>query len=197
MKVGPRSGVSAPAPEVPVAKTEAPATSGPVAAPVGWKPTNVARAAEVSAAKAAPSPAETVRAFYDAFEKHDAAAMGALYANDVKFQDAIFQFDDKQGVTKMWTNLFKTDPNAKLKFTVDSSSGDTVKGHWVADYHVLGRPVHNEVSTQLKVKDGKIVEHHDDFSWKKWAPQAFPAGKLFTLPGLDSLAKAVVRSVLG
>lgn len=123
--------------------------------------------------------------------------MDALYANDVTFKDAIFAFDDKPGVMGMWKNLFKTDPNAKLKFTVDAVQGDTVKGHWVADYHVNQRPVHNEVATTMKVRDGKITEHTDDFSWKKWAPQAFPAGKLFTLPGLEQLAKALVRVALG
>jgi hypothetical protein len=49
----------------------------------------------------------------------------------------------------------------------------------------------------MKVENGKIVEHTDDFSWKKWAPQAFPAGAIFTLPVLDSLAKALVRTFLG
>lgn len=138
-----------------------------------------------------------MRRFYDAFETKDLAAMDALYAPDVKFKDAIFAFGDKPGVLGMWKNLFKTDPNAKLKFTVDQVEGDTVKGHWVADYHVNQRPVHNEVATTMTVRDGKITSHTDDFSWKKWAPQAFPAGKLFTLPGFEQLAKALVRSVLG
>jgi hypothetical protein len=57
--------------------------------------------------------------------------------------------------------------------------------------------VHNEVSTTMRVEGGRIVEHTDDFSWKKWAPQAFPAGRLFTLPGFDALAKGLVRALLG
>ena len=190
MKGGARPPVTAP----PVGGAAAPVAVPPSDAPaIGW----TAKAGGVRPSAAPPSAGDVARTFYDAFEKKDLASMGALYADDVKFKDAIFQFDDKPGVMGMWKNLFKTDPNAQLKFTVDSVNGDTVKGHWVADYHVGKRPVHNEVATTMKVRDGKITEHTDDFSWKKWAPQAFPGGKLFTLPGLDALAKALVRGVLG
>ncbi|MCK6549511.1 nuclear transport factor 2 family protein [Myxococcota bacterium] len=140
---------------------------------------------------------DVVTQFYAAFERKDVDAMEKLYAPDVKFQDAIFSFGDRDGVTHMWRKLFEADPNAKLRFTLDAADGPNVRGHWVADYHVNGRPVHNEVSTTMKIVDGKITEHHDDFSWKKWAPQAFPGGALFTLPGLDHVAKALVRAVLG
>lgn len=194
MKVAPRPNVA-----VTPAQTHStsPAASPEAAAPVqaGWAAkTSATRSAEASQSA---SPRDVVTRFYEAFEKKDVGAMEQLYAPNVRFRDAIFEFGDRAGATKMWRNLFKTDPHAKLKFTVDSADGQTVKGHWVADYHVNGRPVHNEVSTTMKVVDGKITEHTDDFSWKKWAPQAFPAGKLFTLPGLDSLAKALVRTVLG
>jgi predicted SnoaL-like aldol condensation-catalyzing enzyme len=179
------------------AQTTAPAAATQAAPEVqaGW----VAKsgAARPVQAAAAASPSDVVTKFYEAFEHKNVDGMEALYAPNLKFKDAIFKFDDRAGTTHMWRNLFKTDPNAKLKFTLDSADGPNVKGHWVADYHVNGRAVHNEVSTTMKVVDGKITEHHDDFDWNKWAPQAFPAGKLFTLPGLDSLAKALVRTVLG
>ncbi|MFT3710409.1 MAG: nuclear transport factor 2 family protein [Archangium sp.] len=193
MKITARAPVAAPretqAPAAPAA-TEA---SSPAQA--GW--TAKTSAARPVAAAATASPRDVVSQFYAAFEHKNVDAMEQLYAPNLKFKDAIFEFGDRAGTTHMWRNLFKTDPNAKLKFTIDSADGPNVKGHWVADYHVNGRPVHNEVSTTMKVVDGKITEHRDDFDWKKWAPQAFPAGKLFTLPGLDSLAKALVRTVLG
>lgn len=177
----------------PTAATEAPKASEPV--PGGWVAKSAAPA-RAAAATTPQSPKDVVESFYKAFETKDVNAMEQLYAPNVKFKDAIFSFDDKAGTAKMWRGLFKTDPNAKLKFTVDSVNGDTVKGHWVADYHLGNRPVHNEVSTTMKVSNGKITEHTDDFSWDKWAPQAFPAGKLFTLPGLDRLAKGLVRAFL-
>jgi limonene-1,2-epoxide hydrolase len=165
-------------------------------APQGWTAKATA-ARPVTAAGAAAAPAEVVGQFYAAFERKDVDAMEKLYAPRLRFQDAIFSFDSAAGATHMWRKLFQVDPNAKLKFTLDSAEGSTVKGHWVADYHVGGRPVHNEVSTTMKVEGGRILEHTDDFSWKKWAPQAFPAGRIFTLPGLDALAKGAVRALLG
>lgn len=197
MKVAPRPNLAVtPTQSQPTASTASTEAAAPVQA--GWTAkAGATRAAAPANDSVSASSRDVVTKFYEAFEKKDVGAMEQLYAPNVKFKDAIFAFGDRGGTTKMWKNLFKTDPNAKLKFTLDSADGQNVKGRWVADYHVNGRPVHNEVSTTMKVVDGKITEHTDDFSWKKWAPQAFPGGKLFTLPGLDSLAKALVRTVLG
>ncbi len=185
------------APQVSRTNDAAPAAKSAPAAPVsaGW----VAKTSAPKGVNAAPvaSPSDVVSAFYKAFESKDVDAQEKLYAPNVKFKDAIFSFDNAKDTANMFRSLTKVDPNAKIKFTLDSADGSAVKGHWVADYHVLGRPVHNEVSTTMKVVDGKITEHTDDFSWKKWAPQAFPAGALFTLPGLDVLARAAVRAFLG
>ncbi|MFZ5443124.1 MAG: nuclear transport factor 2 family protein [Myxococcota bacterium] len=183
------------APTVTPRAPEAAPASAPASPAVskGW----VAKSAAPRAAGPDAAPADVVRRFYEAFEAKDVDAMEQLYAPNLRFQDAIFSFDDAAGAAHMWRKLFQVDPHAKLSFTLDSADGATVKGHWVADYHVGGRPVHNEVSTTMRVEGGKIVQHTDDFSWKKWAPQAFPAGRLFTLPGLDALAKGLVRAFLG
>lgn len=175
-----------------------PAPSAPSPAENVRLPASGAVAAGVSPASSAPAlaPGDAVRAFYDAFERKDVAAMGRLYADDVKFRDAIFSFHDKSGVTRMWTKLFATDPRTTLKFTLDQVKGDVVTGHWVADYHLGTRAVQNEVTTTMRVHNGKIVEHTDDFSWDRWAPQAIPGGKLFTLPGFDALAKGLIRFAL-
>lgn len=178
----------------PTSSTPAASPTAP-SAPKGW--VAGAAAPRTTSAAAGSAPADVVTRFYEAFEAKNVDAMEQLYAPNLRFKDAIFSFDDAAGATHMWRKLFQVDPNAKLAFTLDSADGATVKGHWVADYHVNGRPVHNEVSTTMRVEGGRIVEHTDDFSWKKWAPQAFPAGRLFTLPGLDALAKGLVRTLLG
>ncbi|MFO0600771.1 MAG: nuclear transport factor 2 family protein [Myxococcaceae bacterium] len=193
MKIAARPPVTAPKEAAPAAPTTP--TAATPEAQAGWVAKSAAPRA-VGAATSA-SPRDVVTQFYAGFESKNVDAMEKLYAPNLKFQDAIFKFNDSAGTTHMWRKLFQVDPNAKMKFTLDSVDGPNVKGHWVADYHVNGRPVHNEVSTTMKVVDGKITEHHDDFDWNKWAPQAFPAGKLFTLPGLDSLAKGLVRALLG
>lgn len=186
--------VAAPVSTASAQETAAPTTAGAAAASPGWVAKSSAARPVTAAAKA--GPADVVSQFYEAFARKDVEAMGKLYAPNVKFKDALFQFGDAASTTKMWRKLFSLDPNAKLQFKLDSVQGDVVKGHWVGDYTVSGRPVHNETPTTLRVVDGKIVEHHDDWSWDRWAPQALPAGKLFTLPLLERVGKALVRAKL-
>lgn len=146
------------------------------------------------AAPAAPaSPRDVVTRFYAAFEKGDTATLEKLYAPDVKFQDAIFSYENRDGTMNMWRKIL-ADPTTKIRFTLDNVDGSQVTGHWVADYKILGRPVHNEISTRMTVENGLITRHRDDFDWNKWAPQALPLGHLATLPGLKQLVQMVIRS---
>lgn len=186
------------APEA-VNRTAAPvkADAAAAAAPVDAKWTPQAKAVNAPTANAtAKTPGETVRAFYDAFEKQDLKSIEQLYSPNVKFQDAIFKYDDRKGTMGMWGNIL-SDPKTKISFEVHKVEGDVVTGHWKADYEVFGRKVHNEIDTRMVVKDGKIVEHRDSFSWDKWAKQALPAGGLFTVPPFEQLAKAVLRLAAG
>lgn len=156
----------------------------------------VKKTAAVAPAAAASRPAaEVVGEFYRAFEKADLQTMQRLYAPDVKFKDEIFGYDDRAGTMNMWKKIL-SDPRTKISFTLGPSSGDTVKGHWVADYQVFGRKVHNEISTTLVVRDGKIVSHRDAFDFDRWAKQALPAGRLLSLPGFEQLTKHVLRTVI-
>ena len=38
--------------------------------------------------------------------------------------------------------------------------------------------MHNEIDTTMIVRDGKIVQQRDVFSWERWAKQALPLGPL-------------------
>lgn len=138
------------------------------------------------------SPRAVVDAFYRAFQARNFDRMEALYHPDVKFKDMVFEYGDRAGTMKMWRQILST-PGIKMGVHVGEVDGDTVRGHWAADYQVFGRPVHNELTFEMKVKDGKIVEHRDHSDWNRWAPQAFPAGALFTLPGLKQLAIGILR----
>lgn len=138
------------------------------------------------------SPRAVVDAFYRAFQARNFDRMEALYHPDVKFKDMVFEYGDRDGTMKMWRQILST-PGIKMGVRIGEVEGDTVRGHWAAEYEVFGRPVHNELTFEMKVKDGKIVEHRDDSDWNRWAPQAFPAGALFTLPGLKQLAIGILR----
>lgn len=173
-------------------KTEA----GVAAAPVNttWAPKTAAVGAP--AAATVKSARDVVTEFYSAFVKQDTKTMESLYSKDVKFQDAIFKFADREGTMGMWNTILR-DPKSKFTFELKSVEGDVVTGHWKADYELFGRKVHNEIDTRMVVKDGKIVEHRDSFSWDKWAKQALPAGGLFTVPPFEQLAKGALRFFVG
>lgn len=187
-KVAPEAVKSSAAP----VKSEATAEAAPVN--TTWAPkTGAVSAPAVATVK---SPRDVVTDFYAAFVKQDTKSMEALYGKDVKFQDAIFKFDDREGTMGMWNNILR-DPKSKFTFELKRVEGDVVTGHWKADYELFGRKVHNEIDTRMVVKDGKIVEHRDSFSWDNWAKQALPAGKLFTVPPFEQLAKGLLRLVAG
>jgi ketosteroid isomerase-like protein len=126
--------------------------------------------------KAAEKPAEVVRTFFDAFCKGDMPTLERLYTPDVKWKDPIFSFDDRAGTMGMWRILLAPSPEKKFTYEIKSVKGDTVVVNWLADYELLGRKIHNDVTATLVVKDGKIVRHEDVYSWDKWARQAFPLG---------------------
>ncbi len=141
---------------------------------------------------AAASPRDVVSKFYAAFEAKDTATMESLYAPNVKFADMLFSYDDRAGTMHMWKKIL-SDPATKIRFTLDRTDGDRVHGHWVADYTLGGRPVHNELTTQMVVKNGKIVQHQDASDWDKWAPQALPLGNVARLPIIRELVQMAIR----
>ncbi|MGV3622725.1 MAG: nuclear transport factor 2 family protein [Archangium sp.] len=166
------------------------------AAPVNttWAPK--AGAVSAPAASTVKSPRDVVTDFYAAFVKQDTKRMEQLYSKDVKFQDAIFKYADREGTMGMWNKILR-DPKSKFTFELKSVEGDVVTGHWKADYELFGRKVHNEIDTRMVVKDGKIVEHRDSFDWDTWAKQALPAGGLFTMTPFEQLAKGALRLFVG
>jgi hypothetical protein len=143
-------------------------------------------------------PKTVVEDFYAAFvaRRHD--DMEALYAPDVRFQDAIFAFTDRAGTMKMWRALLRPGGDATFQWTLDRVDGDVVHGNWVAHYRLGARPIVNRIASRMRVQGGRIVEHEDAFSWPTWAKQAFPLGPLVHVPGVRwFLTRAIRRKVLG
>jgi ketosteroid isomerase-like protein len=146
------------------------------------------------------SSGEVATRFYDAFVKGDVTTMESLYAPDVKFRDEIFTFKDRDGVMGMWRLLVDPKGGAKFTYKVLSVEGETARVEWIADYKFpsekFGRKVHNVITATLTIKDGKIVNHVDSFSWEKWSRQALPFGKLSTWKPAENLIKWTLRTVL-
>lgn len=140
----------------------------------GWKPVNRAGPAAVTP----PSPREVATTYFEAFARGDAKTMGAQYAANARFTDPIYSLQGQGDIAHMWSALLKTGKNLSLKSQVLESDGNQVKVAWQADYTLFGRKVHNESVSTMEVRDGRIVNQRDDWSWSKWARQAFPLGGL-------------------
>lgn len=134
------------------------------------------RAAPVSIS--APSSREVATTYFEAFARGDAKTMGAQYAPNARFTDPIYSLQGQGDIAHMWSALLKTGKNLSLKSQVLESDGNQVKVAWQADYTLFGRKVHNESVSTMEVRDGRIVSQRDDWSWSKWARQAFPLGGL-------------------
>jgi len=120
--------------------------------------------------------------FYDAFAKRDAKTMASCYADDVRFSDRVFPDLHGPEVMRMWRMLAATgagDLVLKVEGVVADDNAGTAR--WSADYTFTrtGRKVHNEITTHVEVKGGRIVRQVDSFSFWRWSRQALgPVGWL-------------------
>ncbi len=133
--------------------------------------------------------------FYEAFVNRRTRDMEALYAPEVKFKDAIFEYADRAGTMKMWRKLL-SGKTAIFSYTFDRVEGDVAVGRWVADYKLFGRPIHNEIESRLTVQDGRIIRHEDSFPMGRWTRQAFPLGPLAEVGAIQWGIRRVLRAVI-
>src|SRR5436190_10485597 len=120
------------------------------------------------------SPADTIRTFYEAFQRRDAAAMGRCYTEDVVFSDPVFTHLVGDQARGMWSMLCERGKDLRVEFrdvAADSAAGSA---HWEAWYtfSATGRQVHNVIEARFRFRDGRIAEHTDSFSLRRWAAQA-------------------------
>lgn len=138
---------------------------------------------------------QVARAFYDAFCAGDVATLERLYAPDVRFQDEIFSFQDRAGTMGMWRILLASE-GARFRYELLSTQGETAKVRWLADYELFGRPIHNVIEATLTIREGRVVDHKDAFSWERWSRQAFPLGGLPTWGPVERTIKWGIRTAL-
>lgn len=138
--------------------------------------------------------ADTLRRFYEAFARRDAATMAACYAPDVQFSDPVFTDLRGPQAGLMWKMLCERGKDLRLEFRdlrADDTSGSA---HWEAWYtfSATGRKVHNIIDATFSFRDGRIVRHVDRFDLYRWARQALgPAGVLL---GWSPLLQNKVRA---
>lgn len=120
-----------------------------------------------------------IDAFYGAFAALDAETMVSFYHDDVVFEDPAFGALKGERARNMWRMLCESQKGKRFivlhsKVVADEKSGSA---NWEALY-VFGRTkrnVRNHIKAQFKFRDGKIIEHKDDFDLYRWSRQALGA----------------------
>jgi len=117
---------------------------------------------------------ELIQTFYDAFARLDYETMQNSYSENPVFNDPVFGILQGDEVKAMWEMLCK---NAKgLTINVEKIMVDGEYGtcNWIAKYTFskTGRRVVNKVKAHMKIENGKITEHTDEFDIYKWSRQA-------------------------
>ncbi len=137
--------------------------------------------------------AELITRFYQAFQRQDAEAMAACYADDVQFSDPVFPDLKGSEAADMWRMLTSRAQNFSLDYSNVQADDTRGSAHWVATYLFsgTGRMVLNRIQANFVFRDGKIVEHHDRFDLWKWSAQAL--GVKGTLLGWTPLVQGAIR----
>jgi hypothetical protein len=132
--------------------------------------------------------------FYTAFQNKDFRSMQDCYLPHASFSDAVFTNLGSLEVKAMWHMLSLGAKDLKLEF--DSVYAGELKGscNWTAEYtfSLTKRKVINRIHAEFEFSEGKILRHHDNFSFYRWARQAF--GVRGWLLGWTPYMKKKVRS---
>ena len=158
--------------------------------------------------------AELLEGFYRAFAARDGDAMASAYAPDARFSDPVFTDLHGAEVGAMWKMLCSRATDLRVEASGISADDNRGKAHWEAWYTLAargsgnvpnaarvtktGRKVHNVIDATFEFRDGKIVDHRDNFDFSRWAAMALgTAGKLLGwTPFLRSKVRGEARKGL-
>jgi ketosteroid isomerase-like protein len=137
---------------------------------------------------------DLIERFYSAFQRRDADAMIACYADEVVFSDPAFGELRGDEVRDMWRLLVARAQAFSLTFDSVEADEHSGRAHWVASYvfSQTGRQVINQIDARFVFRDGLIVEHRDNFSLYLWLRQAM--GVRGTLLGWSPLVQRAIRA---
>lgn len=122
---------------------------------------------------------ETVYHLYECLQERNVEGMLSCYHPKVKFSDPVFGDLEGERVFYMWRMLMsRIDPDSKIEITSVYALNSRATCKWTADY-VFGkskRKIHNEIKSDFKFKDNRIIEQTDFFNLWKWTKQAIGLG---------------------
>lgn len=135
-----------------------------------------------------------IQRFYEAFQRRDATAMAACYADDVVFSDPVFGELRGEAARDMWRMLVQRAQAFSLTFADVDANDQTGRARWVARYlfSPTGRAVTNRIEARFVFRDGRIVEHRDSFDVWRWARQAL--GTKGALLGWTPFVQRAIRA---
>lgn len=112
--------------------------------------------------------------FYSAFQQKNANGMIECYHQDLQFEDPAFGKLSYAQTCSMWKMLCESAKDLSIEYSILKSEDNYVEVRWIAEYSFskTGKFVHNEIIAQLMFRDGKIIQHTDNFDLFKWAKQA-------------------------
>lgn len=137
--------------------------------------------------------AKLVEQFYLAFQQLDAEAMCRCYADSIHFSDPVFTDLRGEQAGDMWRMLCSRAKDFSLRFDGIEADDHSGKAHWVATYvfSQTGRLIVNDIQASFVFKDGKIVQHRDQFDLWTWSRQALGAKGL--LLGWSGIVQNEIR----
>lgn len=131
--------------------------------------------------------------FYTAFANQDAETMASCYSDDIVFEDPAFGELHGDDARDMWRMLCGRATDLSVTHTVLEAGDSHARVNWLADYTFsTGRRVHNDITATMKIVDGVIVDHRDEFDLWRWSRQALGLPGL--LLGWSPPMKSKVRS---
>lgn len=118
---------------------------------------------------------EIMQTFYQAFARLDYATMQKQYDDDAIFNDPVFGILHGEQVRAMWQMLCSRAKDFSLQFSKIDADEEYGTCLWTAKYTFskTGRSVVNNVKAHMRFREGKIIEHTDEFDIYKWSQQAF------------------------
>ena len=144
---------------------------------------------------------ELITKFYEAFQDGDGQTMAAMYHADASFSDAVFQNLNASEAGAMWQMLIeRSKGDLKIEFHSLEEGDGSATCIWEARYPFskTGRRVHNVIRSQMKFKDGKIIDHQDSFNFWKWSRMALgmPGVLLGWTPVIKNKVQTMARKGL-
>jgi ketosteroid isomerase-like protein len=116
-----------------------------------------------------------IQRFYTAFQQRDYATMQQCYSADAIFNDPVFGILQGPDVAAMWEMLCKNAKDFSLRFSdIQLLDEEYAVCRWTAVYTFskTGRRVTNHIKAHLRIQEGFITEHTDQFDFWKWSRQA-------------------------